>query len=68
MIVCDLCKDVGKKAFQCSVVIFKEEEPKGKKKKTDRIVKVVPIHLCEQCITAFISRVGVFMGTIQKTN
>ena len=53
MIVCDRCKAVDRKAYQCRYVLAKQDEPPPKKRPRgkDRDVASISVHLCEPCIT-----------------
>ena len=56
MVVCDICKKIGVQAFTCAILLTKEEAKAGKDR--TRIVKELPVHLCEKCITNAIGRIG----------
>lgn len=68
MIICDNCKDITRKAFDCAIKIEKHdnEKPKLGKKSNGRTIITVPLHLCEQCITKQCKDVGRFVNWLQK--
>lgn len=73
MIVCDECKSIIAKAFDCTIILEKEEEAKSKtqrvpKRMKRREVVRIPVALCEKCITKVCSSLGKMKasGTLSK--
>lgn len=67
MIVCDECRDVESKAFDCFIVVEKMDEPPRKanrvlKPKPREIVKI-PVALCEACLTLVCKSLGRMKAT-----
>lgn len=58
MIVCDACHSLNRPAHVVQVAFFKEEMKPNAKKPSEREIKRIPMHLCENCITNSIASVG----------
>ncbi len=63
MIVCDECRNVEAKAFECFVVVLKQDGPKKignrRVKTSPRQVVSVPVALCDECVSKVCKRIGV---------
>lgn len=76
MIVCDECRDVNSKAFDCTIILEKEEDATTKRQKQEgtpkrmkrREVVRIPVALCERCITKVCKSIGIMKarGTIGR--
>ena len=77
MIVCDECRNVDAKAFDCTIILEKEEQATTKSQRLEhgtpkrmkrREVVRIPIALCEKCITKVCKSIGTMKqrGTLSK--
>jgi len=64
MIVCDECRDVNVKGFDCAIVIEKQDEYKAtaenrrRVKRKPREVCKIPVVLCEKCLSKVLKNLG----------
>lgn len=66
MIVCDECRDVNARAFDCCIILEKTEDAVSKRESSEgkprrirnREVVRVPLALCEKCITQVCKSIG----------
>ena len=76
MIICDECRDVNVRAFDCSIILEKEEQAVSKSARLNgtpgrmkrREVVRVPVALCEKCIAKVCRSLGIMKakGTLGR--